>query len=136
VSCNVSSTGCRGERSQQEQALEEASARHKLSVAALQHEQERRLRDEDFNATLANERTRHEEEMRRERKAVELQSTLADATRAAELQKYETLKGLGVDLTQYLVALATARPDSHLKIDSNTAPSVHLELPPTMRRAK
>ena len=58
-----------------------------------------------------------------------MQPAQLEAAREDERKKYEGLTALGVDLTQYLVALATARPDSHLKIDSQVAPSVHVELP-------
>merc|ERR1712070_660631 len=92
-----------------------------------------RLRDEDFKASLANERTRHEEEMRRDRERMELHEAQLSRSREAEQKKYEALNALGVDLTQYLVSLAAARPDNHLKIDSNTAPTVHLELPSMQR---
>lgn len=120
---------CRRDRSAQEQELEEQAARHKLSVVAMQREQERQLQDEEFKAEMANERKRHEERMRREREQMELEQSRLEAVRHDEQKKHEGLKALGVDLTQYLVALAAARPDSHLKIDSNTPPSVHLELP-------
>jgi len=120
---------CRRDRSAQEQELEAQAARHKLSVVAMQREQERQLQDEEFKAEMANERARHEERMRREKEQMELEQSRLQAVRDDEHKKYEGLNGLGVDLTQYLVALAATRPDNHLKIDSNTPPSVHLELP-------
>jgi len=120
---------CRSERADQERELEQATARHKLAVAAMEHEQEVRMRDEEFRATIENERTRHAEESKRHREMLQLQTAQQDAAREAEQKKYESLKALGVDLTQYLVALAAARPHSHVKIDSNTTPSLHLELP-------
>jgi len=55
---------------------------------------------------------------------------------SAEQVKWAALKDLGVDLTQYLCALAVAKPDQHFKIDTGAAPpSVHLELPPVRSRA-
>merc|ERR1719487_3249257 len=43
---------CRRDRSAQEQELEAAAARHKLSVQALQKEQERTLQDEEHSQQL------------------------------------------------------------------------------------
>merc|ERR1719488_402380 len=66
---------CRQERSVQERQLEEEAARHKLSVQAMQREQERQLQDDEHQRQLryaqetaqmelAAERARHEELMR------------------------------------------------------------------------
>jgi len=51
--------------------------------------------------------------------------------REQELKKFEALNALGVDLSAYLCALATARPDQHLRIESAgmNPPAVHLDLP-------
>merc|ERR1719421_241298 len=43
---------CRRERSVQEQELEQAAARHKLQVAALQKEQEAKQKDDEHAASL------------------------------------------------------------------------------------
>ena len=49
-----------------------------------------------------------------------------NAKHEAEAKRHGALKGLGVDLTKYLVALAAAKPDQHLRIDSAAAPAVHV----------
>merc|ERR1719486_645973 len=133
---------CRRERSVQEQELEQAAARHKLQVAALQKEQEAKQKDDEHAASLryaqeraqldlADERARHDEELRREKESAELRAQQLSAQRKGEVKKCEALKDLGVDLTAYLCALAAERPDQHLKIDATGAapPAVHLELP-------
>jgi len=135
---------CRQQRSVQEQQLEEAAARHKLSVAALQKEQERALKDEEHaqalryaqekaQLELEDERRRHDEEIRREKELGELKAAQAAAARAEELKMYEGLTKLQVDLTQYLCALAEKKPDQHLKIDTGAGngaqTAFHLELP-------
>lgn len=137
---------CRQERSLQEHELEEKAAKHKLGVAAMQKEQERKLADEEHaqamryaqeEATidLERERARHDEELRRQKESAELEVLRVGQTMSAERAKYKEFKDLGVDLTQYLCALAVAKPDQHLKIDTGAvAPAVHLELPPS--RAK
>lgn len=132
---------CRQERSQQEHALEENTAKHKLSVAALQKEQERQLADEDHaqamryaqeeaQIQIERERAHHDEELRRQKEAMELELSRVNQTIHAEQAKYAALKDMGVDLTQYLCALAGAKPDQHLKIDTGAVPpSVHVEIP-------
>lgn len=133
---------CRQERSVQEQELEAAAARHKLQVQALQKEQERKIADEEHaqrlryaqeqaNVELTAERARHDEMLRREKESLALSEKQLSAERDGEVKKCEALQALGVDLTQYLCALATVKPDQHLKIDATGAspPAVHLELP-------
>lgn len=133
---------CRRERAGQEQELEATAARHKLSVQTMQKEQAARERDEmhaqelrfaqeKAQMELANERERHTELMRRERESVELQAQQLAQQREQELKKFEALNALGVDLSAYLCALATARPDQHLRIESAgmNPPAVHLDLP-------
>lgn len=133
---------CRRERSVQEQDLEAAAAKHKLQVHALQKEQERKLQDEEHAASLrhaqersqmelADERARHDELIRREKEIAELQARTMSGEREGEVKKCEALKELGVDLTAYLCALATVKPDQHIRVDAGGAapPAVHLELP-------
>mmetsp|Transcript_58670 Transcript_58670/g.116492 ORF Transcript_58670/g.116492 Transcript_58670/m.116492 type:complete len:145 (+) Transcript_58670:1345-1779(+) len=134
---------CRQERSKQEHELEEEAAKHKLGVAALQKEQERRLKDEEHaqamryaqeeaQMQIEAERARHNEELRRQKESAELDASRMSQALSAEQAKYTALKELGVDLTQYLCALAVAKPDQHLKIDTGASPpTVHLELPQT-----
>jgi len=134
---------CRQERSVQEQDLEAAAARHKLSVASLQKEQDRRLHDEEHaaqlrymqeraSAELASERERHDEQMRRDKEEASLQAQRVALEREGELKKLEALSAMGVDLTAYLCALSTAPPDQHLRIDTGSSaspPALHMELP-------
>jgi len=134
---------CRRDRSVQEQELEAAAAKHKLEVSALQKAQERKIQDEEHAQSLRyateraqreleDERSRHEAALRCEKEIGEVRVTRAAAEHAAELRKYEGLKNMGVDLTSYLVALATATPDQHIKLDAGggaNPPIVHLELP-------
>jgi hypothetical protein len=132
---------CRRDRSAQEQELEEVAARHKLQVLALQKEHERKRADEEHAQTLryaqetaqmqlADERARHDEELRREKERSELAEWRMRAERESEVKKCEALKELGVDLTAYLCAQAALKPDQNIKIDSTGAapPAVHLEL--------
>ena len=51
----------------------------------------------------------------------------------AEAKKHNELKVLGVDLTAYLVAQATLKPDAHWKIETSEGgsnPNFRVELPP------
>lgn len=132
----------RQSRSAQEQELERAAAAHKLQLRALEQEQQRKAADEEHarnlrhaqekaEMELAHERARYEEELRRARQQSELDMANLRATHEQELKKFEGFRELGVDLTSYLVALATVKPDQHLKIDAGggVPPAVHLELP-------
>jgi len=137
---------CRQERSEQEQALEAGTARHKLEVLSLQKEQERRLADESHAQEMryaqeqhemesAFERKRHDEALRQEKEQAELHMRRVHDDRESELKKYEALKAMGVDLTALLTAQAAIKPDQVLKIDTSgigqgtVPPAVHLELP-------
>lgn len=46
-----------------------------------------------------------------------------------ELRVNESLKALGVELTQYLCVTAQKEPDHHIKVDGAAAPALHLEVP-------
>ena len=106
---------CRQARSAQERELAEASARHKIELAGLEKEQARRDEDAD-----------HEQAMRHESARRDAELAHLNAKHEAEAKRHGALKGLGVDLTKYLVALAAAKPDQHLRIDSAAAPAVHV----------
>merc|ERR1719164_44629 len=100
---------CRRDRSVQEQELESAASRHKLEMLARQKEQ-----------------------LRCDKDTLELRAAQLAAESAQELQKYEAMKALGVDLTQLLVAQAAATPDQHIRLEHGGAPNpptVHLEIP-------
>ena len=132
---------CREERSNQEQELEQKTARHKLAVSTLQRQEQakaeeeahaRQLRhsQETAHVELQAERARHEELLRREREAAEIAAQQRAAEHAQQLKTYEGLKGMGVDLTQYLIANAAVRPDQHIRFDAGAVPpTVHVELP-------
>lgn len=141
---------CRRDRSVQEQELEAAAAKHKSELLALQKAQERQLQDEEHAQALRyaterarqdreEERARHEDVLQREKELGELRVQRVAAEHTEELKKYDGLKTMGVDLTQYLVALAAVTPDQHIKLDAGqNPPTVHLEIPRTassMRRA-
>jgi len=140
---------CRRDRSVQEQELETASAKHKCEVLAMQKMQERARMDEELaqelryakerhQIELANERARHDDELQREKELNTVRVARIQAEAQAELTKYEGLKAMGVDLTQYLVALAAASPDQHIKLEHGgqpNPPTVHLELPRTSARS-
>ena len=133
---------CRRDRSVQEQELEAASAKHNCEVVALQKAQGRALQDEEHaqrlryaqeKAVLEREHAQaeHEANVGRERELGEIRVQRVAAEAAAELSKYEGLKGMGVDLTQYLVALAAKVPDQHIKLEHGgqpNPPTVHLDL--------
>ena len=133
---------CRRDRSAQEQELEAAAARHKLEVQSLNKAQERKLMDEEHaqqlrytqeanNLALQTERAKHEADVMRQKELDALHAARLTAEAHAELQKYEGFKAMGVDLSSYLVAMATATPDQHIKLDhvAGPPPTVHLELP-------
>merc|ERR1719213_672591 len=112
---------CRQERSAQEQQLEEEAARHKLHVEAMKREQERAVQDEkhaqnlryaqeQMQMELEAKRAEHDEDARREREKMDAMTKQLAASMEAEQAKYEKLKGLGVDLTQYLCAMVTKGP--------------------------
>lgn len=138
---------CRQERAGQEQELEAAAARHRLEVQSLQKTQERELLDEahaqelryaqeKMRVDLAAERSRHEAELQRQKELTEITKERLAIEAEAELRKFEGMKQLGVDLTQYLVAQATERPDHHIKLDhagGAGAPNLHLEMPAPAR---
>ena len=44
----------------------------------------------------------------------------------------DRLQAMGVDLTKYLVAVESAKPDRHIRVDSTAGPpaAVHLDLAP------
>jgi len=130
---------CREERSNQEQALEEKAARHKLAMLALSKQQERddeadmhaiqlRQMKERAEAELEQERARHDEDLRRAKEAAHIETDQLKSRYDAEIHKNARLQELGVDLTKYLCALATVRPDHHYRIETEATPNVHLEL--------
>ena len=45
-----------------------------------------------------------------------------------EVRRVESLKELGVDLTKYLVAVASSKPHQHVRIDSSSDTSTQLLL--------
>merc|ERR1712224_69299 len=100
-------------------------------LADEEHTQRLRYEQERAEVELANERARNAELVQREREKAEIDLANVKARREEELKKMEGLKQLGVDLNPYLCALASVKPDQHLKIDANgpNPPTLHLELP-------
>merc|ERR1719399_1189056 len=83
-----------------------------------QHEEQRAL---ELHAR--QERSSHEQELA----AAELRRGCTDE----ELRRAEGLQAMGVDLTKYLVAVESAKPDRHIRVDSTAGPpAVHLDLAP------
>ena len=80
---------------------------------------------------LEHEKAQHAELLRREKEQSLLEIEKIKASREQELAKMEGMKAMGVDLTSYLVALATTKPDQHVKIDagSGSTPALHFALP-------
>jgi hypothetical protein len=143
---------CRQERSRQELELEAAQTKHRLSIEAMQAQQEREQRDaenaqalryeqERRQASLAETKAAHDEEVRLAREQLALRSQEREHGVAREVERYEAMQRLGVDLTQYLTAQASSKPDAHLRIDGPPqgsgagaggaafVPNVHLSLP-------
>lgn len=108
---------CKQERSEREQQLHEAEARHKLALLALSEEQKRKDRDADFA-----------QKMRHEHEAAEAARNRKIADNEEEARRLAALKGMGVELTKYLVAVAQPAPDKHLRIDSVSSPALHLDM--------
>ena len=96
------------------EAVDKAAEKTK-ALAGLEKEQARRDEDAD-----------HEQAMRHESARRDAELAHLNAKHEAEAKRHGALKGLGVDLTKYLVALAAAKPDQHLRIDSAAAPAVHV----------
>ena len=124
----------------QEQELESTATKHKISVQSLQREQDRKQKDEEqaqqlryaqenSQMELQMEVERHNELLRREKEVNALKIQHLTAERESEVKKYEALQAMGVDLTAYLCALNSTRPDQHLRIDGASAPTVHIDLP-------
>jgi hypothetical protein len=132
---------CRQERSQQELALEAAEMRHRLEMSAAQKAQERELLDAEQAQELRFKRADNDEQLRREGEAAEVSIALRKADREQEVARFEAMQRLGVDLTQYLTALASSKPDAYLRIDGaggaegggaqSFVPNVHIDLPST-----
>ena len=135
---------CRAQRAAQEQKLEAEATRHKLEVLSMEEAHGRAISDEEHaqalryaaekaDAEMRSRRARHEEDLRRQKEEAELRALDLERSRLGEIAKLEGMKGLGVDLTAYLCALATKPPDQHLKIDTTAdggaAPNFRLELP-------
>jgi len=137
---------CREQRSAKERELEEKATRHGLAMAALTMQQEREQADEahalklkhaadEAAATLAQERERHAEELRRSAEAAEQEMKQLRLRLDAEMSKYNALAQLKVDMTKYLTAFATPRPDQHLRIDTDVSPNLHVSLPKSNAQA-
>jgi len=136
---------CRKDRSTQEQELEATTAKHKLELLALnsaqeakkhdeEHAQNLRYQQETYQVELANQRAVHEQELQRQTELTNMRAAELAKAAEVELQKYSSLKDMGVDLTSYLVALAASnqQPDTHIKLEHSGGdhpPALHLELP-------
>ena len=85
---------CKQERWARERELEEAAARHQAEMAALKMSAERRERDEEHAQTL-----RHAQAL------AQLEVETLRAKHDEDIRRTGALKGLDVDLTQYLLSL-------------------------------
>lgn len=110
----------RQERSCHEQELAAAEARHELALLGLKNE-----------AARAEADARHGQELRHARARAEAEAELRRGGTDEELRRAEGLQAMGVDLTKYLVAVESAKPDRHIRVDSTAGPpAVHLDLAP------
>lgn len=109
----------REERSQGEQELAAASAKHEMQLARLKAEQEREERDAD-----------HAQALRHEREKADTALAIRKHEHDEELRRAAALKQLEVDLTKLLCVTADHAPSTHLRIDSATPTAVHLAAPP------
>jgi len=128
------------ERAEQERRLEEEANKHRNALLDLQQQRERAGRNEEHaqklrhaheenELELAQQRAAHDEELRRLAEERRLEAVAMASRHETEVGRLRALKEMGVDLTQYLCAMAVVRPDQHLKIDTAVAPNVHVELP-------
>ena len=110
----------RQERSRNEQALAAAEAQHELSLLHLKNEAARTEAD-----------ACHGQELRHARARAAVDAELRRGCNDEELRRTEGLQTMGVELTQYLVAVESAKPDRHIRVDSTAGPpTVHLDLAP------
>ena len=111
----------RQERSSHEQELAAAEERHELALLGLKNE-----------AARAEADARHEQELCHARARAEADAELRRGCTDEELRRAEGLQAMGVDLTKYLVAVESAKPDRHIRVDSTAGPpaAVHLDLAP------
>ena len=110
----------RQERSCNEQELSAAEARHDLALLGLKNE-----------AARAEADARHGQELRHARARAAADAELRRDCTDEELRRAEGLQAVGVDLTKYLVAVESAKPDRHIRVDSTAGPpAVHLDLAP------
>lgn len=92
-------------RGSAERAEEAANQAHRLQLEAARHAEALKKADEDHGEALRQ---------RQERAKAELSAKVA--LDAAQLDYLSGLKGLGVDLTQYLVSCSEKAPDKVLKV--------------------
>eukprot|EP01086_Lenisia_limosa_P015762 TRINITY_DN5250_c0_g1_i2.p1 TRINITY_DN5250_c0_g1~~TRINITY_DN5250_c0_g1_i2.p1 ORF type:complete len:442 (-),score=103.23 TRINITY_DN5250_c0_g1_i2:26-1351(-) len=107
------------DRNKKVQSIEEAEVRHKISLAEMEHETDIKSQTQQAECDLIKVKSSNTESRFHE-----------DALDASKLKYYTELSNLGVDLTQFLVALNTC-PTQHIKLDSgkgSTVPEVHLPL--------
>jgi len=108
---------CRQERSKQELELKEAEERHKLALAALKSQQEREASEAEHATQLKCESQRKQAELEHLRAEHEEHARAAREHAAVEEVRFAALQKMGVDLTAYLTALASSKPDTHVRID-------------------
>jgi len=101
---------CKQQRSAAEMMLEASERKHRNELLDLTSAQERAARDADHAQTI-----RHESE--KVKAALEAERARNDEA----LRFHETLKGLGVELTQYLCVKEQRQPDHHIKLDGGVA---------------
>ena len=111
----------RQERSCHEQELAAAEARHELALLGLKNE-----------AARTEAEARHGQELRHARARAAADAELRRGGTDEELRRAEGLQAMGVDLTKYLVAVESAKPDRHIRVDSTAGPppAVHIDLAP------
>jgi len=116
---------CKQERSKGEMELEAAERTHKNDLLDLAAAQARAARDAD-----------HEQLVRHEREKAKVAIEAEKAKNDEALRFNETLKSLGVDLTQYLCVKEQRPPDHHIKLDGTSSAAganLHLNMPTSQK---
>ena len=55
-------------------------------------------------------------------RCIEFELRRATNDEVEELRRADALKAMGVDLTQHMVAVESAKPDRHVRVESSVAP--------------
>lgn len=78
---------------------------------------------------IDRQRAEHDEQLRHDKEKVEAELHQLRERNEAEKVRNAAIAALGVDMTTYLCALATERPDQHIRLETDATPKLHLALP-------